>query len=598
MTPEMLVFTSDPFYPKIDLDDTIHRVYGACFDAIAPGSLVRLSFYMLRYNQEVPETLLGPEELLDAFANRINSVNQAVDAEVLFDIDHHLESEALEIQGQFEKAGAKAFFPKHKPFKTGTQGGHPKLHDKTLLFSRLRFPSNSFIEELRGKLVEHVVIQSSANIWESQYRNSNQAILYHGDQDFFDYNLDIWKRDKADFEKDPIKFSKHSPKDQVFGNTKVYAFPRSGRLIRSILKNIRADAGEVTPKIRIATGDFTNRAVARQLVKLAKIDSKAVKVIARAGAMSEKVEEILLDSDVEFHFLAYLPEEMQDPQVEDELKRSAHSKFLLLDGNYEIGGEVKHRRIVWAGSLNYTTQAFKTNSETLVRMEDENVYDELLQHWNQLRYQETFPDIRAALAYKPNGRIYFFTGNRFLEYKPGVGVVTTGVNRALRTIGIDGWEKFPEDFKQGVDAALWHDVNDKAYFFRNNQYIRWEPSDDVEIEAKTLGVDGWQGLPDEFLLGVDAAFTHPENKDIYFFRGSHYCRWKPGDGIQEPKLRTLGVDGWQLPDYFLSGVDAAFADSKKDKIYFFKGSQYCRWQDGQVAFGPAKIADYWPGVMF
>lgn len=87
---------------------------------------------------------------------------------------------------------------------------------------------------------------------------------------------------------------------------------------------------------------------------------------------------------------------------------------------------------------------------------------------------------------------------------------------------------------------------------------------------------------------------------VYFFKGSNYVRYDRGtDGVDDgyplavgphwPGLAAVGFD---------SGIDTAL-NLGTGFVYFFKGSNYVRYRldapEG-VDFGPASIADHWPGL--
>ena len=232
-------------------------------------------------------------------------------------------------------------------------------------------------------------------------------------------------------------------------------------------------------------------------------------------------------------------------------------------------------------------------------MDDPKTHAELLAAWSRLRYTAPLDRVTAALGYGHNNMIYFFHEGHYVKYEPGIGVQTINQNVARRTLGSTGWKDLPPSFHDGIDATLWYRYNNKAYFFRGSHYVRWLPGHGLDTEVRQIGVDGWKGIHDHFKAGIDAALHHPSNNQVYFFRGSKYCRWDPGKGIVSPALRAIGQDGWDLPEDFANGVDSALVHPVTNRIYFFKYHNYCRWKpDHGVDFGPVPIMDYWPGVMF
>ncbi|MCB0130206.1 MAG: hypothetical protein KDD78_05145, partial [Caldilineaceae bacterium] len=240
---------------------------------------------------------------------------------------------------------------------------------------------------------------------------------------------------------------------------------------------------------------------------------------------------------------------------------------------------------------------------TLLRMADDAVYSELLAAWHKLRYTRGLEKIDACLGYGHSGHVYFFGNNRYVRWLPGFGVETVQTNVALRQIGVSGWRGFPTDFKDGIDAALWHPHNRHAYFFKGNDYIKWKPGQGlVDPAVRQIGDTGWRGLPPEFCTSIDAALAHPTNGHIYFFKDSLYCKWKPTQGVVEPAVREVGVHGWKLPaDMVTNGIDAALTHPTTNNIYFFSGADYCVWVPGQGVISPRirqTGIDGWEGLMF
>lgn len=205
-----------------------------------------------------------------------------------------------------------------------------------------------------------------------------------------------------------------------------------------------------------------------------------------------------------------------------------------------------------------------------------------------------FDTIDAALYYPSREHTYFFKGPHYLKYRHGHGVVVAS-GRTLRRIGVDGWKSFPAEFRQDLDAALYYPPNGHAYFFRGSKYIKYRPGDGVvpldDGQAiRRIGSDGWASFPDSFTSGVDAALFYSENDHAYFFKGSHYIKYKPGSGvvrIGSRAIRNIGSDGWsEIPDAFKTGIDAALLYPPRDKVYFFRDRDYARWEPGEGADTP------------
>lgn len=180
---------------------------------------------------------------------------------------------------------------------------------------------------------------------------------------------------------------------------------------------------------------------------------------------------------------------------------------------------------------------------------------------------QTFPPefhggVDAALFYPPNGHAYFFKGSTYLKYNPSNGVVPLADGRVIRTVGRDGWQTFPAPFAQGVNAALFYPENDHAYFFKGTEYIKYRPGSGVvpigNRAIRSIGVDGWTSLSTQFREGIDAATEYPPRGKVYFFRGRDYLRWQPGEGVDPRYPRRIGLlhrdhGGWPGLSHVVAG---------------------------------------------
>ena len=104
--------------------------------------------------------------------------------------------------------------------------------------------------------------------------------------------------------------------------------------------------------------------------------------------------------------------------------------------------------------------------------------------------------INAGVVW-PNGKAYFFRGSQYMRYDIATDRVDPGYPRPIQ----NNWPGFPASFAAGVDAAVvWN--ADKAYFFKGNQYIRYDiPSDRVDPGYPAPIQGNWPGL---WADGIDA----------------------------------------------------------------------------------------------
>jgi ABC-type transporter Mla MlaB component len=135
-----------------------------------------------------------------------------------------------------------------------------------------------------------------------------------------------------------------------------------------------------------------------------------------------------------------------------------------------------------------------------------------------------------------------------------------------------------------IDTAINHPISNAVYFFRGSQYLKYVPGEGVQplggSRIRRLGIDGWQTLPDLFRSDLDAAFGHP-NGDLYFFKGGSYVKYKPSEGVVPTDsgvlIRTIGDTGWKsFPQGFRSDIDAAVFVPELGHAYFFKRDEYIK----------------------
>lgn len=142
-------------------------------------------------------------------------------------------------------------------------------------------------------------------------------------------------------------------------------------------------------------------------------------------------------------------------------------------------------------------------------------------------------------------------------------------------------------------SGIW--PNGKAYFFKGAQYIRYDPKADKADQGYPLPIAGhWPGFPASFSSGVNAAVVWGNGK-AYFFKGSQYLRYDiAGDKVDQGY--PLPIAG-HWPGLWANNIDAAVV-WPNGKAYFFKGSQYTRYDvatDKADPGYPKAISGSWPG---
>jgi len=193
-------------------------------------------------------------------------------------------------------------------------------------------------------------------------------------------------------------------------------------------------------------------------------------------------------------------------------------------------------------------------------------------------------------------KVYFFRDNQYLSYDRGSDRVDDGYPRTIA----GNWPGLAEAGFAQVDAAAnWS--NGKIFFFRGNQYVRYDIKGDKADSGYPLPIAGnWPGVAEAgFGNGVDAAVNWGNGK-AYFFHGNQYLRYD---------IKTDRVDsGYPRPIAGQwSGLDTAGFTDRIDavamwgngKAFFFHGDQYLRYDiaaDKTDDGYPLPIAGNWPGV--
>ena len=102
----------------------------------------------------------------------------------------------------------------------------------------------------------------------------------------------------------------------------------------------------------------------------------------------------------------------------------------------------------------------------------------------------------------------------------------------------------------------------KAYFFKGTKYVRYDWDKDRRDAGYPMSLGEW-GFPAPFDKGIDAAIEGREDYDkkAYFFKDDKYIRYDwTGDGKVDPGYPKSILDEWGLPAGFFAGkkkVDAA-----------------------------------------
>ena len=185
--------------------------------------------------------------------------------------------------------------------------------------------------------------------------------------------------------------------------------------------------------------------------------------------------------------------------------------------------------------------------------------------------------IDAALMRSSNGRIYLFRGSEYVRYSSVADGVDAGYPKPIA----GNWNGLPASFTSGIDAAFMRESNQKIYFFKGNQYARIDTTTSTMDAGYPKPIAGnWPGLPASFTSGIDAALQRKDNDKIYFFKGDQYVRFSAvADGVDAGYPKSLDPNWGGMPDDFQEGIDAALWRDSNGAVYLFKGGKYVRFSD-------------------
>jgi Hemopexin len=176
-----------------------------------------------------------------------------------------------------------------------------------------------------------------------------------------------------------------------------------------------------------------------------------------------------------------------------------------------------------------------------------------------------------------DGKVYFFKGQEYVRWDWSADRADAGYPKSIAEWG------FPSPFDAGIDAAVEgrRMYGKKAYFFKGDQYLRYDWISDKIDSGYPKSIDDWS-FPKELLAlerKIDAAVngTGKYAAYCYFFNGAKCVRYDWGSDTFAT-VGTIAAD-WKLPARFASGVDAALSGwgPRREKAYFFKGEEYARY---------------------
>ena len=186
---------------------------------------------------------------------------------------------------------------------------------------------------------------------------------------------------------------------------------------------------------------------------------------------------------------------------------------------------------------------------------------------------------------------YFFRGDQFYRWEIGLDAMPSGYPRPIAA----DWPGWPEHWVDVESAVCW--PNGRVYFFREGEYLAFDLEADSVLEGYPQYIHGnWSGFPAHW-TGVDAAVVWPNGR-AYFFRGGEYLAFDVEQDEVMPGYPQPIHGNWRGFPAHWPGVDSAVV-FPNGRAYFFRNNEVLAFDieaDCVVAGYPQPISTGWKGL--
>lgn len=195
-----------------------------------------------------------------------------------------------------------------------------------------------------------------------------------------------------------------------------------------------------------------------------------------------------------------------------------------------------------------------------------------------------------GLGFKYDRKVYIFRDDKYVRYD-----IDKNESDWSESSIAGNWPGMPAEFAKGIDAAVnWG--NGKVYFFSGDKYVRYDQWDD-RVDRGPLPIKGnWKKMPESFTTGIDSAVNWGDG-NVYLTKGPQYVRFNIGkDEVDRGPVPIKG--NWPgVPAAFELGFDS-MVDYGNGYVYITRGSQYVGFKKSAntVTDGPKEIKGEWKKV--
>ena len=194
--------------------------------------------------------------------------------------------------------------------------------------------------------------------------------------------------------------------------------------------------------------------------------------------------------------------------------------------------------------------------------------------------------------------IYFFKGDQYVRYRVATEILSNGAVAPFEAVDVGPapisrfWTHLHPFFHRDIDAAVnWG--NGKVYFFKRDQYVRYDIATDL-IDVGPAPISRfWTHLHPFFHRDIDTALNWGNGK-VYFFKQDQYVRYDIASDLIDVGPAPISRFWTHLHPFFHRDIDAA-VNWGDGKVYFFKQDQYVRYDIVMdlIDVGPAPISRFW-----